>query len=143
MRNFLLLLVFVVWMPFGVSGQMSKELHTTAMECWELKDYACAEIYLRDLIKLETDPELLSDYCLKLGSIHQASGDSKEAFKLFKMALKMNPQSTEAYVKRGELYGSEGNNKKALADFDKALAIDPGYAPALSHKTELLVEYTH
>ncbi|MCA1745161.1 MAG: tetratricopeptide repeat protein [Bacteroidales bacterium] len=143
MRNFILLIMFVAWMPFGASGQMSKELHTTAMECWELKDYACAEIYLRDLIKLESDPEWLVDYCLKLGTILSQPGDSKEAFKLFKMAIKMNPQSTEAYVKRGELYSSEGNNKKALADFEKALEIDPGYAPALSHKAELLVEYTH
>jgi len=127
-------------MPFLVSGQMSKELHTTAMECWELKDYACAEIYLQDLIKLEKNSELLADYCLKLGSILSESGDSKEAFKMFKMALKMNPQSAETYVKRGDLYSREGNSKKALADFDKALEIDPDYAPALSHKAGLLVE---
>ena len=143
MRNFLLLILFVGWMPFVASGQMSKELHTTAMECWELKDYACAEIYLRDLIKLETDSEFLVDYCLKLGTILGESGDSKEAFKLYKMALKLNPQSTETYVKRGELYSSEGNSKKALADFEKALSIDPDYAPALSHKAELLVENLH
>ncbi len=132
-----------VWMPFLVSGQMSKELHTTAMECWEVQDYACAEIYLRDLVNLEKDSELLADYCLKLGSILSESGESKEAFKMYKEALKMNPQSAVTYVKRGELYSREGNSKKALADFDSALEIDPDYAPALSHKAELLVENTH
>lgn len=143
MKKLLLLIMLGVWMPFLVSGQMSKELHATAIECWELKDYACAEIYLRDLIKLEKEAELLADYCLKLGSILSASGDSKEAFKMYKEAIKMNPQSAETYVKRGELYSSEGNSKKALADFDKALEIDPDYAPALSHKAELLVGNTH
>ncbi len=143
MKKFFLFIVLGVWMPLLASGQMSKELHTTAMECWELADYACAEIYLRDLVKLEKETEQLADYCLKLGSILSETGDSKEAFKMFKMALKMNPQSAETYVKRGELYSSMGNNKKALADFDKALEIDPGYAPALSHKAELLVENTN
>ena len=130
-------------MPFLISAQMSKELHATAMECWNLKDFACAEIYLQDLIKLETDSELLADYCLKLGTIQSESGDSKEAFKMLKLAIKLNANSAEAYVKRGELYSREGNSKKALADFDQALEIDPEYAPALSHKAELLVENTH
>ncbi len=135
MKKFLLVIMLGVLTPTLVLAQMAKELHATAMECWELQDYACAEIYLQDLIKLEKDSEQLADYCLKLGSILSESGDSKEAFKMFKMALKKNPESVEAYVKRGELYSSEGNSKKDLSYFYNAMENDADRAPAISKKS--------
>jgi tetratricopeptide (TPR) repeat protein len=138
MKKFFIVMFLSIGMPFFLSAQMAKELHATAMECWELADYTCAEIYLQDLIKLEQESEQLADYCLKLGFIKSESGDPKEAHKMLKMALKLNPQLVEAYVRRGVLYSSEGNAKKALADFEKALEIDPDNELALSHRAELM-----
>jgi len=140
MKNNLIILIIVVLSPFVVNGQVSNELHNTAMECWELADFSCAEIYLRDLVKLEKDSELLSDYYLKLGIILSESGSSKEALKMFKLALKQNPHFVDAYVKRGELYSREGNIKKARADFDEALKLEPGCESARNNIAQLMSE---
>jgi tetratricopeptide (TPR) repeat protein len=140
MRKLFITILLGVWMPALVSSQMVNELRTTAMECYELKDYACAEIYLRDLVRLEKDADKLAGYCLMLGSILSESEDVKEAFKYFKIAIKNNPELVEAWVKRGILYSNEGNTKKALADFEKALEIEPDNELALSQRAEILSE---
>ncbi|GAO29237.1 tetratricopeptide repeat protein [Geofilum rubicundum] len=143
MKKLFIVILMGVWMPALVSAQMVNELHKTALECYELKDYACAQIYLQDLVKLEKDPEKLAGYCLMLGTIFSESGEVKEAFKNFKVAIKKNPQLVEAWIKRGILYSNEGNARKALSDFEQALEIDPENELALSQRAQLLAENTY
>jgi len=54
----------------------------------------------------------------------------RDAIAAFDKAIRLNPQSAEAYHGRGMAHNETGQNERALKDYDAALALDPQYAEA-------------
>ena len=57
-----------------------------------------------------------------------------EAIKEYDEAIRLNPQSAEAYYKRGFFYQSQGYAEQALEDFNKTIHIDPQFAKAYGNR---------
>lgn len=55
----------------------------------------------------------------------------KEAQKLYTLALDLNPQDAETWLRRGQTYLETGKFSQAIADFGQALAISPNDGKAL------------
>ena len=60
--------------------------------------------------------------------------ESPKAIKDYDEAIRLNPQSAEAYYKRGFLYQSHDYVERAIEDFDKTIRIDPQFAKAYSNR---------
>ena len=57
-----------------------------------------------------------------------------EAIKDYDEAIRLNPQSAEAYYKRGFFYQSQDFVERAIEDFDKAIRIDPQFTKAYGNR---------
>jgi tetratricopeptide (TPR) repeat protein len=51
-------------------------------------------------------------------------GDSTSALQSLTEAIAIDPQFSEAYIRRGQIYSRRGNIESAIGDFDSALKID-------------------
>jgi tetratricopeptide (TPR) repeat protein len=60
--------------------------------------------------------------------------EGSEATNNYDEAIRLNPQSAEAYYKRGLEYQKLGQQEPAIADFDKAIRIDPQFAKAYCNR---------
>ncbi|MDR2152972.1 MAG: tetratricopeptide repeat protein [Helicobacteraceae bacterium] len=61
-------------------------------------------------------------------------GNLQEAIKQYTQAIKIDPNSAQAYNNRGIAYGKLGDYGKAIADFTQAIKIDPKYATAYNNR---------
>ncbi len=57
-----------------------------------------------------------------------------EAVRDYDEAIRLNPQSAEAYYKRGFFYQSHGYAERAIEDFDRAIRTDPQFAKAYGNR---------
>ena len=57
-----------------------------------------------------------------------------EAVRDYDDAIRLNPQSAEAYYKRGLFYQNQNYAERAMDDFDKAIRIDPQFAKAYGNR---------
>ncbi|MDO8687546.1 MAG: tetratricopeptide repeat protein [Dehalococcoidales bacterium] len=57
-----------------------------------------------------------------------------EAVREFDDAIRLNPQSAEAYYKRGLFYQNQDYAERAIEDFDKAIRIDPQFNKAYGNR---------
>ena len=69
--------------------------------------------------------------------------ESREAIKDYDEAIRLNPQSAEAYYKRGFFYQNLGQGERAIEDFDKAIRIDPQFAKAYSNRAHAYLNKGH
>jgi tetratricopeptide (TPR) repeat protein len=51
-------------------------------------------------------------------------------------AIRLNPNSADAYNGRGLTWHDKGNNDRAIADFDRAIALDPKNASAYNNRAQ-------
>ena len=69
--------------------------------------------------------------------------ESREAIKDYDEAIRLNPQSAEAYFKRGFFYQNLGQGEQAIEDFDKAIRIDSQFAKAYSNRAYAYLNKGH
>jgi tetratricopeptide (TPR) repeat protein len=72
-----------------------------------------------------------------LGVDYATKNDMAKAIMYFDMALRLSPNSAEAYYKRGVIYAAMGKKEKAITDWEKVLQIEPGHEYALNNLTTL------
>ncbi len=70
------------------------------------------------------------DFFLKRGAECLDKGEHDQAIADFTQALKLKPDSAEAYHQRGLAYGDKGQYDQAIADITKALKLNPKNAEA-------------
>lgn len=97
------------------------------------KDLSLVHYYLRDNTKaLEAilpvlDSEAADEQCFQIsGNIYKASGNNKEAEKIYKKGLKRFPQSGPLYNDYGELQWAQ-QQYSAIDLWEKGIAGDPSY----------------
>lgn len=76
----------------------------------------------------------INDY---LGRAYQALGYNKQAFKILKTALRMDPSSVEVLTSLGNFYLERKMYYQALKVNEKCLRINPKYKPALKLQKDL------
>ena len=59
-----------------------------------------------------------------------ASGDYKHAVADLSMAITLNSQDADGYVRRGMAYEKEGDHRDAISDFSSVIRMEPAYATA-------------
>jgi Tfp pilus assembly protein PilF len=72
--------------------------------------------------------------CSRCGIRFDLRQGDREAVKDYDEAIRLNPQSAEAYYKRGFVYQKMGQRERAIDDFDKAVHIDPQFVRAYSNR---------
>ena len=60
--------------------------------------------------------------------------ESRKASKDYDEAIRLNPQSAEAYYKRGFFYQNLSQGERAIEDFSKVIRIDSQFAKAYSNR---------
>ena len=69
--------------------------------------------------------------CASCGAAFELrQAESREAIKDYHEAIRLNPQSAEAYYKRGFVYQNLGQGERAIEDFDEAIRLNPNDAYA-------------
>ena len=69
--------------------------------------------------------------CVSCGALFELRQvESPKAIKGYDEAIRLNPQSAEAYYKRGVVYHSLGHFEQAIADYDEVIRLNPEYAEA-------------
>ena len=90
------------------------------------KEYNKAYEYLEKLARLNTgDPPY--HWC-EAGRMKALAGETEEAMFLFKMVLKLDPESASAYYFMGQILQDQGDTYRAMDNYYKALALNPNYA---------------
>jgi len=73
--------------------------------------------------------------CVSCGaSFESRNSYSPQSVEDYDEAIRLDPQSAEAYFKRGLAYLNMGQGELAIEDFDKAIRIDPEFAKAYSNR---------
>jgi len=73
--------------------------------------------------------------CASCGdSFESRKADSPQYIKDYDEAIRLAPQSAEAYYKRGFTYQNMGQSERAIEDFDRAIRINPEFAMAYSNR---------
>ncbi len=85
-------------------------------KCFEEKDYKSAEEYLRKVLR-QTD--CYADVLNMMGVIQHADGRFSSAIDLFKRAISVNPNYTEAIMNLAVLYNDLGEHKDAKKLYDR------------------------
>jgi len=91
---------------------------------------------LADAIKQEPknpEPHLLMGDAI----LEQNPTEGTGAIKEYDEALKLNPKSAKAILRKGKLYGRGRNYTSALEYYKQAIAADPKYAPAYMEIAEI------
>ena len=129
MKQFLaFLLAFLA--SYSVDAQSVDKLQKKVNECFEIKDYACAEKYLTLWAGKEKNPSKKAIIYSNLGTAQRRNGLTGKALESYNTALEYNPRLTNALTNRGSLLVAMGKPAEAEADFLKALELDPGYFKA-------------
>lgn len=79
------------------------------------------------------DAAARASHIIKNGETKALHHHYAAAQQLFDAALKLQPESTQAYLDRGDLFLRMGKNAEAIADFDKALALLDSLGQQHSH----------
>jgi tetratricopeptide (TPR) repeat protein len=79
---------------------------------------------IKDGIKFDSLDQEAGVYVNRANSKQQL-GLQKEALEDYEMALKILPDSPEAYANRGILYDKQGDYEKAIHDYRRALKLKP------------------
>ena len=66
--------------------------------------------------------------------------ESPKAIKDYDEAIRLNPQSAEAYYKRGGVYHSLGQLERAIEDYDEVIRLNPEYFEAYINRGNVYYE---
>jgi tetratricopeptide (TPR) repeat protein len=83
-------------------------------------------------VRVDPNNALLSFNYGRQGTIFLDEGDYDTAFTFFDLAIRLDPNYTDAYCGRGFTYINkiDYDYDRAFADFNQAIRFDPNYAPA-------------
>ncbi len=104
------------------------------------------------IIDLNNDRESVYAACMLLGFFYEHNSENirfgegfniKKAIKNYKKALKINCDSTEAYLNLANLYLIKGSPKNALKNFKKVMKLFPEYAKLYFHFEKIKKENSY
>ncbi|MFN0108736.1 MAG: tetratricopeptide repeat protein [Blastocatellia bacterium] len=84
---------------------------------------------------LKDDPKYLRGYS-RLAELLLELGDVSGATKHVEVALKQNPQDTDALLMRGRLRSLNGQHREAIGDLDQVLRLEPAMPAALYYAAD-------
>ena len=84
---------------------------------------------------LKDDPKYLRGYS-RLAELLLELGDVNGATKYVEVALKQNPQDTDALLMRGRLRSLNGQHREAIGDLDQVLRLEPTLPAALYYAAD-------
>lgn len=84
---------------------------------------------------LKDDPKYLRGYA-RLAELLLELGDVNGATKHVEVALKQNPQDTDALLMRGRLRSLSGQHREAIGDLDQVLRLEPTLPAALYYAAD-------
>ncbi len=95
---------------------------------------------LKDLATQKFNPESSSEFNSLLVKGHSllSSGDSEKALGYFESALEIDPENTEALIKKGTALEGLRKFAEAIETYDRALAADPSLTVAYLYKGGVL-----
>ena len=95
----------------------------------------CSMFFKKKCPSCETKNPINTTTCASCGaSFESRKADSPQSIKDYDEAIRLNPQSAEAYYKRGFAYQNMGQGERAIEDFDRAIRINPEFAMAYSNR---------
>jgi tetratricopeptide (TPR) repeat protein len=118
------MLVTLALLSLNLSAQSLKTLESTFEECFQRKDYECAEKALKKLVKKEPDGKTVARHYTNLGTVQRRLGKQEEALEAYSKAIQYNQGQILNWTNRATLRGQMGDTEGALADFEAALLID-------------------
>jgi len=98
-------------------------LQDMALAYYYKKDFAQAKTYAQKL--MDRDDLDVASYQIA-GTVYRALEETKEAEKVYKKALKKNPNSGALYSEYGEMLWSK-NDDQAINQWEKGIEMDPSY----------------
>lgn len=89
--------------------------------------YDCVNQPEKALAKLRQAAELYAsaDVYELMGTVYGKQGKAAESLEAYEHALKLDPNSDNAYVARGHWHAAAGELQAAMADYRRALALNP------------------
>ena len=97
-------------------------------------DEAIAE--LKKVIDASKEPS--AELWQELGTLYLFAEDDEHALEAFSEAIRINPKSAEAYLRRADTHVRLGHHAEAVADYEKALEFEPENSGALNNLAWLL-----
>jgi len=95
----------------------------------------CSMLFEKKCPSCGTKNSLNAVTCASCGaSFESRKADSPQYIKDYDEAIRLDPQSAEAYYKRGFTYQNMGQGERAIEDFDRAIRINPEFAMAYSNR---------
>ena len=82
----------------------------------------------------QVDRDFLANQKFEEGNKLYYAKDYYGAIKLYREALKLNPNFADAYNNRGNAYKDLGQYERAIQDFDKAIQLNPNYDMAYNNR---------
>ncbi|EPR67841.1 hypothetical protein ADICYQ_3267 [Cyclobacterium qasimii M12-11B] len=103
----------------------------------ENKDYECAEVFLKKLIKKDKKGDKLSTYYLDLGTVQRRINKNEKALKSYDKAIDLNSDTPSYFTNRASLRSQQGDVNGALKDYEIALTLDPENENAYTNRSQL------
>jgi len=97
------------------------------VEAWRLTNIQSDDLWIvgQSTNKPVFDPTTSADY-VERGQIREFCDDDQGALDDYTEAIRLDPQNTEAYLKRGHIFDMEiVDTPRAIADFTEAIRLDP------------------
>ncbi|EKF01696.1 tetratricopeptide repeat protein [Tolypothrix sp. PCC 7601] len=79
-------------------------------------------------------PDRQYDLLIKLGKLHSAGKDYKEAIYTYEKALEIKPDTSDTWYHLGNSLRNLGRNQEAIFAYDKAVEIKPNYHHAWNNR---------
>jgi tetratricopeptide (TPR) repeat protein len=81
-------------------------------------------------------PDQIAEFLLLRGTAHMINDDNDQAIKDLDEAIRLNPNSAEAFFVRGDVYFKKGSYDRAIADYDGASWLNPDHVGAYEGRSD-------
>ena len=114
-------------------------LHSLGVIAYNKREMETASKFFQEIIEISPN-QVSYNY---LGIILRATGNLSQAIVNFNLALKINPNYSEAYFNLGNSYRECSELNLALNNYDKAIALNNNFHEAFNNKGDTLEKLSH
>jgi len=118
------ILLLTLFFSSSSFAQSISTLNDKANECFDKRDYQCAEKYIKKMIKKDKKRKDKSRYYTDLGTSQRRQNKMEEAMKSYDKAIDINSSKPVYFTNRATLKHSMGDFDGAMADYNAALKLD-------------------